>query len=266
MALTTFKFMVAGQHLGDYHDNFDTKTFFKWCCALALTYPAYLKQLQRRKDERKLPNPPPYDFWDFAESDQYPHGRPLVKFILSMDNAPYHHGVVVQLSQKSKEEIASILRDQGIDHILVSQPPHDDGRLRSDLRFEVPLKIPDTDTFAPWPRNDPTAAQVREGALRALISKCPDLVSPPWKEMFARLKASWGPLGGIDVIFSCPFISKQIPIELLWADGKNYVAHSRQHVDGVGSRSLAHVHDMLLNRWEGHAGANYSQSGKLLAS
>ena len=34
-------------------------------------------------------------------------------------------------------------------------------------------------------------------------------------------------------------------------------------MDGVGSRSLAHVHDMLLNRWEGHAGANYSQSGKL---
>jgi len=81
--------------------------------------------------------------------------------------------------------------------------------------------------------------------------------------MFARLKASWGPLGGIDVIFSCPFISKQIPIELLWADGKNYVARSRQHVDGVGSRSLAHVHDMLLNRWEGHAGDKYSKSDKL---
>ena len=83
--------------------------------------------------------------------------------------------------------------------------------------------------------------------------------------MFARLKAAWGPLGGIDVIFSCPFISKQIPIELLWADRKNYVARSRLHVDGVGTRSLAHVHDMLLNRWEGHAGDNYSQSHSLFA-
>jgi len=79
------------------------------------------------------------------------------------------------------------------------------------------------------------------------------------------LKAAWGPFGGIDVIFSCPFISKQIPIELLWADGKNYVARSRLNVDDVGIQSRARVHDMLLIRWEGHAGDNYSKSDELFA-
>ena len=56
---------------------------------------------------------------------------------------------------------------------------------RPDLRFEVLDKISGIETFALWPWYDPSAAQVREWALRALIIQSSDLVEPPWKLMFA---------------------------------------------------------------------------------
>jgi len=74
----------------------------------------------------------------------------------------------------------------------------------------------------------------------------------------ARVNKNWGPLGGIEVIFSCPFISKQIPIEYIWSDGKNFVALSNQYV--ADGRTLAHIHSMLLRRWEGKEGDTYSKS------
>jgi len=298
MAPTTFKFMVANQHLGDYHDNFDTTTFFKWCCALVITYPEYLQQMQMKKEANALLEAPAYDLWEWGStqrqhgSTDYPNGRPLVKFIVSMDNAPYHHGIAVQVTQKSKDDLAQILRDHGINEIWVANPAEGVPAEEEDVRtprspgvlgviVEVGQEIvrglrgmvgggvnPHAGLkrfLVPgvgeqWPRNNPSAAQVKEGALRALNELKPNLVEPPWKDMFerARVSKNWGPLGGIEVIFSCPFISKQIPIEYIWSDGKNFVALSNQYV--ADGRTLAHIHSMLLRRWEGKEGDKYSKS------
>jgi hypothetical protein len=51
MALTTDKFMIAGQCKGDYHDNFDTKSFFKWMVSFLITYPAWCEQMQTKLDD-----------------------------------------------------------------------------------------------------------------------------------------------------------------------------------------------------------------------
>ena len=48
MALTTDKFMIAGQCKGDYHENFDTKSFFKWMVSFMLTYPAWCEEMQTK--------------------------------------------------------------------------------------------------------------------------------------------------------------------------------------------------------------------------
>jgi hypothetical protein len=50
MALTTDKFMIAGQCKGDYHDNFDTKSFFKWMVSFMLTYPTWCQEMQTQLD------------------------------------------------------------------------------------------------------------------------------------------------------------------------------------------------------------------------
>ena len=51
MALTTDKFMIAGQCKGDYHDNFDTKSFFKWMVSFLITYPVWCEQMQTKLDD-----------------------------------------------------------------------------------------------------------------------------------------------------------------------------------------------------------------------
>jgi hypothetical protein len=78
MSPTSFKFMIANQVKGDYHDDFDTKSFFKWMVAAAhITYPIFI-----------------------------------------LDNAPpYHHGIELQLRSKSKAEIVKFLQDKNISTI-----------------------------------------------------------------------------------------------------------------------------------------------------
>jgi hypothetical protein len=49
MALTCFKFMIANQAKGDYHDNFDTQAFFKWMVAFELVYPVWCKRKKRKE-------------------------------------------------------------------------------------------------------------------------------------------------------------------------------------------------------------------------
>ncbi len=43
--------MIAGQCKGDYHDNFDTKSFFKWMVSFLITYPAWCEQMQTKLDD-----------------------------------------------------------------------------------------------------------------------------------------------------------------------------------------------------------------------
>ena len=76
----------------------------------------------------------------------------------------------------------------------------------------------------------------------------------------ARKNNEWGPLGGIELKFAAAFVSTMIPIELTWADDKNYFARQPLLMPSGETRSLAHVHDMLLNRLEGQAGEDYSKS------
>ena len=53
--------------------------------------------------------------------------------ILSMDNAPYHKGIYVLLSGKSKGEIADILRQANISEIKYKD--------RNDIEFHIQVLL-----------------------------------------------------------------------------------------------------------------------------
>ena len=130
MAPTTDKFMVAKEHNGDYHDNFDTLSFFKWCVSLELTYPIWSKEKQSElEDHRRGVNRKAYfkdDEKDFWIIDERGNGRPARELIMILDDAPYHHGLNCQLNNKSK----------GFSVIMISLKFRlTGGKLRITLRF-----------------------------------------------------------------------------------------------------------------------------------
>jgi len=53
-ALTTIRFMIAYQHCGDYHDNYDHPMFFKHLVVLYLVYPRWCMQQQRKLEAGTL--------------------------------------------------------------------------------------------------------------------------------------------------------------------------------------------------------------------
>ena len=54
MAPTTFKFFVASQSRGDYHDNFDSKTYFESMVSLSITYPLCCQEMKLLFEAGKL--------------------------------------------------------------------------------------------------------------------------------------------------------------------------------------------------------------------
>ena len=66
-------------------------------------------QIQRALDSGALPADNPWYDWE--------NKRPTRTLVTNIDNAPYHHGVLVQLQSKSKVDIAEILRIKGIAQI-----------------------------------------------------------------------------------------------------------------------------------------------------
>jgi len=241
MARTGHKFFLANQSVGDYHDNFDTKAFFKWQVACQLTYPEFCKHLQRLHDTNKLVPPIPADqsFYDF-ELD-----RPTRALIECIDNAPYHHGIAIQLSSKSKPEIIKILQDKGINSVAYDTT----NEAGNPMKLHVEL--------GNIAKGKPTLPQLIKAARDALLVKFPQLVTPPYEQLMKNMQGKWGPEGSNSwtVIFTAPYTSTQIPVELHWADGKNHVANPKQYEKG---RSSAQVVQHLRNRWYGLNGVKQS--------
>ena len=189
-ALTGDKFFVADQSKGDYHDNFDSNTFYKWMCVVELIYPVWCMQMQERKDNGFL-EADEHDFWDIGNQ------KPSRELIISMDNAPYHHGVQEQLSVRSKEYIGDLLRELKIPSIKISIPDSD-----LQMNFEVPPQ------GKKWPIGYPSADQVREGAMTAIIAKKPSLVVPPYIPLMQEKSGGvWGSVEskGWSIIFNTPY-------------------------------------------------------------
>ena len=135
MAKTTLKIYPATQGgIGDYHSNFDTAMFFKWMKSLLLTWSDHMKELHLRwlagefSEEKR-------GFYDFEKD------RPLRDMILSMDNAPYHKGIYVLLSGKSKGEIADILRQANISEITYKDRNDNEFHIQVLLLLLLLLKI-----------------------------------------------------------------------------------------------------------------------------
>jgi hypothetical protein len=88
--------------------------------------------------------------------------------------------------------------------------------------------------------------QLREAVLEIFQQKYPELVNPPWKNLFDKYKDAWGPDGmdGVKVVWSVPGTSTFIAIETSWAVGKNRVG-----LNWFEGRSFQHILDMLLDEW-----------------
>jgi hypothetical protein len=186
MALTGYKFMIAGQHKGDYHDNFDTKSFFKWMVAFELTYPVWCQQMQALVDNGKLRNTG--DFWR--------DDKPVREAVIVMDNAPYHHGVGLQLKSKNKDEIAQILKSKDISTIEFSTKDCNGAPVVGHCEIDH------------MERGWPNKSQLVEGAIKALKKKNVTLTAPPWKRIVESKRGKWGPADspGMSVIFSAPYV------------------------------------------------------------
>jgi hypothetical protein len=109
MAHTGDKFWEANKGSGDYHHNFDTVMFFKIMKAFELTYPDMCRDLHNEWLAGKIPN----SLHGFIDEN----GRPTRSVEMFLDNAPYHHGAVVQLNNVTKKECANILRLKNVSTI-----------------------------------------------------------------------------------------------------------------------------------------------------
>jgi hypothetical protein len=221
MAHTTTKFMIAGKHHGDYHDNYDSDSYFKFRVATQLTYPDYCKYLQRKLDagtlmwygEPAAMDKPFYD-WD--------NERP-VRFLCSeVDGAPYHCGMNIQLKPLSMEKIAELLRLKEIDSIRVVTHIDPTTGKKQYMSYEVPGK------GKKWGKKGlPSAAQVQSGARRALKAKDPKLLEEPWRRIVRSEKNNWGPPGRDGWIISqnMPYAASKdvVAVEFKWADIKNFI-------------------------------------------
>jgi hypothetical protein len=234
-ARTTIKVFQANCPKGDYHKNFDTVTFFKWFCALVDTYPEWAKQKQLRLEAGELPDVPlSKPFFDWKR------GQPARALVLSLDNAPYHKGIAVQLSSKTKVECAAILRTKRVGIIEFTATNEIGAQVRANA--EVPP------LGAIWESGWPNTAQVREGTYRALLRTDAQLVQLPFQKLINDVTNLWGPPEepGLGMLWNAEYVSTEIYIEMFWGSGKNDVGNPRNQYEG---RSLADVSDILHNTW-----------------
>ncbi|KAJ1425293.1 hypothetical protein B484DRAFT_464546 [Ochromonadaceae sp. CCMP2298] len=231
MAHTTDKIFEANKHRGDYHDNYDTVMFYKCMFAQMLAYPSWCKDMQRASDSGELETGGWYD-WE--------RDRPLRSLITFIDNAPYHLGAAVQLGGKSKGAIAELLRKKGVGRISFQHVDKDG--VTGLASCEVPAEGKSFD------RGFPSADQVKEGACAALKELDPLALEAPWNRLLQRVKHHWGPedIDGWIVVRNAQYTSPQIPVELKWADGKNFVANP---CNDTFNRTMGDIIKLLRLRW-----------------
>ena len=174
------------------------------------------------------------------------HDKPTRKRILTMDNAPYHKGAPAQFWLKTKGQIADMLRQKGITRITIPRT----GAASSDDETEDIYDVPAAG--AKWAIGKPTAAELREAVVALLRKQDPQSVEAPWLDIMRRINRenAWGPGDGhgFSCVWCCPYTSTWVPIELRWADGKNYVANPVNR-KGNEPKSLAVATRQLRERW-----------------
>ena len=192
--------------------------------------------LFRRKDAGDLGLVHEHDF--FAE------GKPTRQVYMIMDNAPYHKGLAMQLKSKSKAQIVDILKKKEVESISFLHSIFSESGVKSTITCH--LESPFTNMATGFPTKD----GLLTAALTALTHNDPFYAEPPWRRLLSTVR--WGPdtADSWTVIFSPPYVPKQIAVELTWADGKNYVASPECHAtDQAGVRTSQHVIGQLLHRW-----------------
>ena len=98
------------------------------------THPEFRKQIRQswiRGDVNSQ-----HEFYD------YEHDKPTRTLVEFLDNAPYHHGKMVQIKSESKKGVAKILKRLGITEIKWIRLDADRGAV--EYRVEVPEKGSDT--------------------------------------------------------------------------------------------------------------------------
>ena len=85
--------------------------------------------------------------------------------------------------------------------------------------------------------------------MAALKLRDPTIDRPPYEILLNDKKGKWGPpdSNGWSAILSLPYASPQIPVELKWAFGKNYVANPKNC--NTAHKPVAKVTQMLRERW-----------------
>ncbi len=91
---------------------------------MELTYPWFCRELQAKLDAHRAGT---YHYSCFSDNEKdfwiidanCPEGRPTRELIMVLHNAAYHKGANRLLKSKTKDEIALLLRDNGISQIAV---------------------------------------------------------------------------------------------------------------------------------------------------
>ena len=232
IALTCIRNFEANKAVGDYHLNYDTLTFYKSMCVLSEVYPVLCMQIQRALDSGALPADNPWYDWE--------NKRPTRTLVTNIDNAPYHHGVLVQLQSKSKVDIAEILRIKGIAQIQYLATDAEGNE--TTPWAQVPAE------GQTWERAKPSTEQLRAAVFKILQAESSNLVEPPWKALVDSKRDAWGPPDrpGWIVRFNVPFTSPFVAVEHCFSYGKNFVGAPEQCFEG---RSFAQIIKLLRNRW-----------------
>jgi hypothetical protein len=249
-ARTTDMMFPANKSSGDYHDNFDSQTWFKWIVSLEHTYPEWCKEMQRRFEEEEEM----VKAGKLSQAERFAqHGfynwvldRPTRQLILFIDNAPYHKSITCQLSDKNKDELAEMLRDEGITQITIPRAYVDDAGGAESDNYLVPR------AGVKWVVGKPSLPQLKAAVASILKIRHPQLLEPPYFRVIRDLndRDAWGPGDNraFRCHFTCPYTSTWIPVELRWADGKNYVGNPKNRRLGQ-PRSLPVVARQLRQRW-----------------
>ncbi len=201
-------------------------------------------------DSKYIPN-----FYDLSNPEDTSKKRVMRAMILYLDNAPYHHGVKCNLNDLSKESIVDLLKEKFKGKIpdmkFIRKEKKDDGSTFS-MNYEINLNAASGSPNA-MKVGLPLKDELVEFAHQILKEHHPELVLPAWQRIVNEINAKneWGSdpdIPSIQVKFSFPYAASLnfIPIEFVWALGKNFIANPLQQFVG---RTSSDIIKMIRKRW-----------------
>ena len=267
------KFFVAGNSKStDYHDNFCSISTFKVFRSFEITLPYYCQHLQRVKkhvnnrnrtletmteEEKSCPiygkyyydptntenmdkfGPDVPDFYDEAEPDLTPQQRCKRQLIIEHDNAPYNHGVDVNVKKQSLAKCSFLLRKCGLNSITIKKTDENGEEITE--RLVVPEEGQE------WIRNKNIikADDIKLEASLTLANEVPELQAPGYRMIVDDVMMTRGGKKWL-VTYTAPYTSYMCSIEFKWCDGKGYAARPINQRTG---RSPAQVVNLVRSKW-----------------